>query len=108
MGVRIDAESLPDDSNAGGFDTAGASLFFSSDQFEQYLDVAHEALDEALTFGPKPKVQTERQQSETQINSFVKKTTVCYREEVPEGTGLARNEKKKEAERIWFYRRERR
>ncbi|MGY8719525.1 MAG: DUF1587 domain-containing protein, partial [Verrucomicrobiia bacterium] len=37
LGVKIDASDLPDDANPGGFDTNGSALFFSSDQFEQYL-----------------------------------------------------------------------
>ena len=37
LGVDIDAKDLPDDQSAFGFDTSGKSLFFSSDQFEQYL-----------------------------------------------------------------------
>ena len=54
LGVRIEAEDLPDDSNSGGFDTNGASLFFSADQFEQYLELGRKALDEAFLFGKKP------------------------------------------------------
>ena len=73
LGVRISAESLPDDSNAGGFDTAGASLFFSSDQFEQYVDLAHRALDEAITKGRKPTRKQLRRESEKQTNAFIKK-----------------------------------
>ncbi|MDF1858897.1 MAG: DUF1592 domain-containing protein [Verrucomicrobiales bacterium] len=53
--VQVDTEDLPNDSNPGGFDTAGGSLFFSSDQFEQYLKVAGTALNEAIVTGPKPK-----------------------------------------------------
>ncbi len=57
LGVRLAAETLPDDANSGGFDTNGSALFFSADQFEQYLDLARRALDEAFLFGkeaPKP------------------------------------------------------
>ena len=44
LGVKIKAVDLPSDANAGGFDTAGGALFFSSDQFEQYLKLARKAL----------------------------------------------------------------
>lgn len=69
LGVRIDAEDLPDDANSAGFDTAGASLFFSSDQFEQYLSLAHTALDAAFVFGKKPKPLTKHRESEALVNS---------------------------------------
>ncbi|MFT5466375.1 MAG: hypothetical protein ACI8UO_001475 [Verrucomicrobiales bacterium] len=64
LGVEIDVGELPDDANSGGFDTAGGSLFFSSDQFEQYLRIARQALDEAIVAGPKPKSRTLRRESE--------------------------------------------
>ena len=54
LGVRIEAENLPDDANSGGFDTNGSALFFSADQFEQYLAIARRALDEAFLFGKEP------------------------------------------------------
>ena len=49
LGIRPDVSSLPDDQAASaGFDTAGASLFFSSDQLEQYLASARNSLELAL------------------------------------------------------------
>lgn len=69
LGVRIDAEDLPDDANSAGFDTAGASLFFSSDQFEQYLSLANTALDAAFVFGKQPKPLAMRRESEDLVNS---------------------------------------
>ncbi len=49
LGVRPDVSSLPDDQASSEFDTMGASLFFSSDQLELYLDTASRTLDLALT-----------------------------------------------------------
>ncbi|MEC5125441.1 DUF1592 domain-containing protein [Verrucomicrobiales bacterium BCK34] len=49
LGVRPDVSSLPDDQASAEFDTMGASLFFSSDQLELYLETASETLDVALT-----------------------------------------------------------
>lgn len=48
IGVRPEVEGLPTDHVAGGFDTAGASLYLSSDQFEQYVSIARSALETAL------------------------------------------------------------
>jgi len=48
IGVQPDVSTLPDDQATAGFDTAGASLFFSSDQLEQYLAVARKSLELAL------------------------------------------------------------
>ncbi|MEM6469639.1 MAG: DUF1592 domain-containing protein [Planctomycetota bacterium] len=48
IGIRPDVSNLPDDQATGGFDTHGNSLFFSSDQLEQYLAAADDALRLAL------------------------------------------------------------
>ena len=48
LGVRINVSELPADTSANSFDTAGSNLFMSGDQFEQYLDLAREALSEAF------------------------------------------------------------
>ncbi|MGY8673425.1 MAG: DUF1592 domain-containing protein [Verrucomicrobiia bacterium] len=71
LGVEVDAANLPSDSNAGGFDTSGASLFFSSDQFEQYLRIARLALDEVIVGDSRPKKIRIRTQSEIRANQFV-------------------------------------
>ena len=47
-GVRVDAGSLPIDGGSGTFDTVGSSQFISSDQFEQYLKLGRQAIDEAF------------------------------------------------------------
>ncbi len=46
MGVRLGKDLLPDDGSSGDFDTVGASLFISSDKFEQYLKLGRHAIDE--------------------------------------------------------------
>ena len=48
LGVQIDVSELPADTGNGGFDTSGSNLFMSSDQFEQYHALGHEALVEAF------------------------------------------------------------
>jgi hypothetical protein len=59
LGVNIDVRDLPADGGAGSFDTAGSSLFMSSDQFEQYLTLGRKALDESFArfFAPAASVQ---------------------------------------------------
>ncbi len=48
LGVEINVSELPADVGTGGFDTVGSNLFMSSNQFEQYLALGREALDEAF------------------------------------------------------------
>lgn len=49
LGVRPDTSNLPDDQASSEYDTQGASLFFSSDQLEQYLSTAKATLELALS-----------------------------------------------------------
>lgn len=72
LGVKVDASNLPDDSNPGGFDTEGGALFFSSDQFEQYIKLAREALDRAIVTGEKPQTVTQRIEAEEEANQRVR------------------------------------
>ena len=46
LGVEVRVNDLPADGGAGTFDTVGSSLFMSSDQFEQYLTLGRQAIDE--------------------------------------------------------------
>ncbi|MEO0414867.1 MAG: DUF1592 domain-containing protein [Verrucomicrobiota bacterium] len=71
LGVKVDASNLPDDENPGGFDTTGSALFFSSDQFEQYVKIARTALDKAFQPGEMPKAKTTRIQPEKAVNRFL-------------------------------------
>lgn len=48
LGVKANVSKLPSDTGSGHFDTAGAALFMSQNQFEQYRSVSREALDEAF------------------------------------------------------------
>ena len=48
LGVEIGVNELPSDTGAGGFDTAGANLFMSANQIEQYQSLGREALTEAF------------------------------------------------------------
>jgi len=64
LGVNIDTLDLPDDTGSGGFDTHGASLFFSGDQFEIYHRLAHRALVFGMLAAPRPEVRKERIEAE--------------------------------------------
>ena len=76
LGVTIEAEELPADTNSDGFDTTGAALFFSSDQFEQYLSLGRRALDQTFLLSKEaPKVLSFKRESEPSINKFFTKTT---------------------------------
>jgi hypothetical protein len=67
LGVEINVTELPADSGSGSFDTVGANLFMSANQFEQYMGLAREALDEALEWranvGVERKIRMEAEDS---------------------------------------------
>lgn len=48
LGVEINVSELPSDTGTGGFDTVGSNLFMSGNQFEQYLSLGRDAVDEAF------------------------------------------------------------
>jgi mono/diheme cytochrome c family protein len=48
LGVEINVAELPADTSSSSFDTVGANLFMSGNQFEQYRSLGREALDEAF------------------------------------------------------------
>jgi hypothetical protein len=74
LGVEIDVRSLPADSGAGNFDTAGASLFMSSDQFQLYRSLGAKALSEAFHLARTPvTVKTLRLEPETSVNKAVER-----------------------------------
>ena len=64
LGVEVDASELPKDARPGEFDTVGSSLFFSSDQFEQYLKIARRVLDETMVSASKPKTFRGKREAE--------------------------------------------
>ena len=84
LGVELDVSDLPDDRGVGGFDTAGASLFMSSDQFEQYHALGLRALNEAFSRSSitqtdqSPKRRTERREAEDRAKRVVRGTYSAY------------------------------
>lgn len=60
LGIPPDVTDLPDDQASTEYDTTGASLFFSSDQLEQYLATAEKTLKLALRPRTNPKSKTVR------------------------------------------------
>ena len=49
LGVNLDVSELPSDTGGPHFDTVGANLFLTGNQFEQYESLAREALEQAFT-----------------------------------------------------------
>lgn len=84
LGIDLDVSDLPDDRGVGGFDTVGASLFMSSDQFEQYGALGARALNEAFArsaIGPStsgPKLRTERREAEDRARRVLRGTYNAY------------------------------
>lgn len=68
LGFRPDVSELPSDDGVGEFDTFGGSLFFSSDQFEQYRAVATKSLRLALMPQEKPMTCRHRIEPEETIS----------------------------------------
>lgn len=76
LGIEVDVRSLPDDKGTGTFDTVGASLFMSSDQFEQYLTAGRSAMATVLaawgrSSEPSPPVKSERREVEIDARNHV-------------------------------------
>ncbi|MCM8534614.1 MAG: DUF1592 domain-containing protein [Lentisphaeraceae bacterium] len=77
LGVEINVNELPADTESG-FDTVGANLFMSSNQFEQYLALGEEALEEAFTWeleaGVNHKKRFEAEYLTKKYKKYVEKT----------------------------------
>ncbi|MDE0861612.1 MAG: DUF1592 domain-containing protein [Akkermansiaceae bacterium] len=80
LGVTPNVSNLPADEADHGFDTAGASLFFSPDQLEQYLASAKDSLE--LAFAGIRKIVPHRQRVEPEIeaNERHSKTLADYQD----------------------------
>jgi len=76
LGVEINVSELPPDTAPEGFDTAGANLFMSSNQFEQYQALGHEALTEAFerqaAAAVEKKMHYEAETTTPKVRDFVK------------------------------------
>ena len=74
LGVEINVSELPADVGTGGFDTVGSNLFMSGNQFEQYLALGREALDEAFArqaaAAEQPKLRFEAEETLVPIQKF--------------------------------------
>ncbi len=79
LGVEINVSELPPDSGAGGFDTVGANLFMSGNQFEQYQALGREALQEAFEWqaaaSVEKKLHYEAETTTPKVRDFVKHQT---------------------------------
>jgi hypothetical protein len=72
LDVEVHPLDLPSDESLGTFDTVGSGLFFSSDQFEQYLRLARAALDDAIVTLPRPERKLVRVECEEAANKQVR------------------------------------
>ncbi len=75
LGVDVNVSDLPADSGAGGFDTVGANLFMSANQFEQYQLLGREAVEEAFAWqaaaGVEKKLHYEGETTTPIVKKFV-------------------------------------
>lgn len=93
LDVEVNPLDLPSDESLGTFDTVGSALFFSSDQFEQYLKLARGALDDAIVTGPRPTRTTVRIECEEAANKQVRADYERAREGLRKNTEWRRSGK---------------
>tara|TARA_R110002072_G_scaffold302999_4_gene491157 strand:+ start:8108 stop:10684 length:2577 start_codon:yes stop_codon:yes gene_type:complete len=80
LGGIPDVSNLPDDQATSGFDTTGASLFFSSDQLEQYLATARASLELAVLPRQPPASRTVRIEPEDEYTPHYAKAAEAMRD----------------------------
>lgn len=80
LGVTPDVSNLPADEADHGFDTAGASLFFSPDQLEQYLSTAKDSLKLSMIGARKIAPHKQRIEPEIEANERHSTTLASYKE----------------------------
>jgi hypothetical protein len=74
LGVELDVSGLPSDGGADRFDTVGASLFMSPDQFELYRDLGRKALDLSFQQAKRtPPVQKHHIEPEVELSEKMEK-----------------------------------
>ena len=75
LGVDVNVSDLPADGGGGGFDTVGANLFMSANQFEQYQALGREAVEEAFAWqaatGVEKKLHYEAETTTPIVKKFV-------------------------------------
>lgn len=75
LGVEINVNDLPSDTSTGSFDTVGSNLYMSSTQFEQYMALGREALDEAFEWeaasGVEKKLRFEAEEITPKVADFI-------------------------------------
>ena len=103
-GVKVDVGSLPTDGGSGTFDTVGSSQFISSDQFEQYLKLGRQAIDEAFErqaaqkqpsrvfrVEPENTVNVKNLEILKKLDDTYKKKWLPYKKEVDKAAAAAEN-----------------
>ncbi|UUO04677.1 DUF1592 domain-containing protein [Blastopirellula sp. J2-11] len=75
LGVQANVSELPGDTGTGAFDTVGSNLYMSSTQFEQYIALGREALNEAFdrqaAAGVEKKTRFETEEITPKVAKFI-------------------------------------
>jgi len=73
LGVEVELNELPSDSDPGNFDTSGSSLYISSDQIEKYLTLGQQALSTLIDSHANQKQIDLHRECEEENNRVIKK-----------------------------------
>ncbi|WP_237564850.1 DUF1592 domain-containing protein [Blastopirellula marina] len=75
LGVQANVSELPGDTGTGAFDTVGSNLYMSSTQFEQYIALGRESLNEAFdrqaAAGVEKKTRFETEEITPKVAKFI-------------------------------------
>ncbi|MCM8530446.1 MAG: DUF1587 domain-containing protein [Lentisphaeraceae bacterium] len=90
FGFKPDVRSLPTDDGGAKFDTFGDSLFFSSDQFETYREIAKQTLSIALKeLKDPPQAKVKRVDPENTISKMFKEIEGLHLDSYTRGKSFA-------------------
>ena len=100
MNVEVEPRGLPAEDNGGTFDTIGSALFFSSDQFENYLKIGRSALNDAIVTVDRPAKQIVHREPEEAVNKSKRAEHEKAVEKVAKMRGMA--QRRETGDRIRF------
>ncbi|QDS86949.1 hypothetical protein EC9_11240 [Rosistilla ulvae] len=90
LGVEITVNDLPADTASGRFDTFGSDLYLSSTQFEQYLALGREALEEAFEWDAAADVEKKLRFETEEITEKVRQRIEDQRDALERATRWAK------------------
>ena len=88
LGFAPNVDKLPPDNDAAKFDTFGDSLFFSSDQFEQYYATAQDALTTLVNIEQQENIKKVRFEPEETMSTSVFKEVAEFEENYIKSTAF--------------------